>query len=71
METDLLTRFHGYKPQKTRDQNPDADKFPLFFGWNRVANEYLSIDYEDIPKSINISGERNLFANAYRRIFNY
>ena len=71
METDLLTRFQDFKPQKTRDQNPDADKFPLFFARNNIAEEFISIDYETLPRSIDISGNRNLFANAYRRFFNY
>lgn len=71
METDLLIRFQGIKPNKTRDQNPDADKFPLFFARNKVAEEFVSIDYKDLPRSVDIFGDKNLFANAYRRFFNY
>lgn len=71
METDLLIRFHDFKPQKTRDQNPDAAKFPLFFARNKVAEEFISIDYKTLPRTIDIFGEKNLFANTYRRFFNF
>jgi len=70
METDLLVRFRGYKPSN-KDQNPDANKFPLFFARNKVAEEYVSIDYKDLPRSVDIFGDKNLFANAYRNFFNY
>ena len=70
METDLLVRFQGDK-LSNRDQNPDANKFPLFFARNKVAEEYISIDYKDLPRSVDIFGDKNLFANAYRRFFNY
>ncbi len=69
MERDLLVRFRGYNPPK--DQNPDADKFPLFFARNKIAEEYISIDYKDLPRTIDIFGDKNLFANAYRNFFNY
>ena len=71
METDLLTRFQDFKPQKTRDQNPDADKFPLLFAESEVTEEYISIDYSALPRTIDIFGENNIFANTYRRFFNY
>ena len=67
METDLLIRF----PKKGRDENPDADKFPLLFSRNKVAEEYATIDYKALPRTIDIFGEKNLFANTYRRFFNY
>ncbi len=69
MERDLLIRFKGYTPDNTK--NPDADKFPLFFARNKVAEEFVSIDYKDLPRSVDIFGDKNLFANAYRRFFNY
>jgi hypothetical protein len=73
MEEDLLLRHKNYNAiiRKTRDQNQDADKFPLFFARVKVAEEYLSIDYEALPRSVDIFGEKNLFANTYRRFFNY
>lgn len=69
MERQLLVRFRVYNPPE--HQNPDADKFPLFFARNKVAEEYLSIDYEKLPRTIDIFGDKNLFANAYRQIFRY
>ena len=71
METDLLVRFRGDKPQNNRDQNPDANKFPLFLARNKVAEEYISIDYKALPRIVDIFGNNNLFANAYRQIFRY
>jgi hypothetical protein len=71
METDLLVRFRGDKPQNNRYQNPDANKFPLFLARNKVAEEYISIDYKALPRIVDIFGNNNLFANAYRQIFRY
>lgn len=71
MEMDLLTRFQNFNSQKGIDENPNADKFPLFLARNKVAEEYASIDYEALPRTINIFGEKNLFANAYRSFFNF
>ena len=69
MERQLLVRFRVY--ELPEHQNPDADKFPLFFARNKVEEEYLSIDYEKLPRTIDIFGDKNLFANAYRNFFNY
>lgn len=71
IESDLLSRYQNFTPAKRRDENPDADKFPLFFSRNKIAEELSSIDYKELPRSINIFGEKNLFANAYRSFFNY
>ena len=69
METDLLNRFRPFPTEGHK--NPDADLFPLFCGESEVAKEYLSIDYKELPRSIDIFGDNNLFGNAYRRFFNY
>ena len=69
METDLLTRYRVFKDN--RHKNPDADKFPLFFGEAEVVKEFLSIDYEKLPRTIDIFGDNNIFANTYRRFFNF
>ena len=69
MEWDLETRYKVY--QRSKDKNPDADKFPLFFAESEVTEEYLSIDYSALPRTIDIFGENNIFANTYRRFFNY
>lgn len=71
METDLLNRFQNFTNKRGRDENPNADKFPLFFAKNKVAEEFLSIDYKALPRTIDIFGEKNLFANTYRRFFNF
>ena len=69
MEWDLETRYKVY--QRSKDKNPDADKFPLFFAESEVTEEYISIDYSALPRTIDIFGENNIFANTYRRFFNY
>ena len=71
METDLLNRFQNFTTKKGRSENPDADKFPLFFARKKVEEEFLSIDYKALPRTIDIFGEKNLFANTYRRFFNF
>ena len=75
METVLLSR---YKPiedidslRKDKAKNPDAKKFPLYFADYDIVEEYLSIDYKELPLTIDISKENNLFANVYRSFFNY
>lgn len=50
-------------------ENKDADKFPLFCAKSEAEKELYSIDYEALPRTINILGENNLFANTYRRFF--
>lgn len=69
MEWDLETRYKVY--QRSKDKNPDADKFPLLFAESEVTEEYISIDYSALPRTIDIFGENNIFANTYRRFFNY
>ena len=71
MERDLLIRFQNTTSKKGKDTNPDADKFPLFFARNKVAEEFGAIDYKALPRTIDIFGENNIFANTYRRFFNY
>lgn len=74
METYLLSR---YKPidvdslRKDKAKNPDYKKFPLFFADHDIVEEYLSIDYKELPLTVDISKENNLFANAYRSLYNY
>ena len=70
METDLLIRFHNFKPQTTRDKNPDADKFPHLFSESEVLKEYISIDYEKLPRTVDMFGENNIFAEEYNSLFN-
>lgn len=74
MEKELLSR---YKPidldslRKDKAKNPDVKKFPLFFADHDIVEEYLSIDYKEIPLAVDISKENNLFVNYYRSFFKY
>ena len=74
MEKELLSR---YKPidldslRKDKAKNPDVKKFPLYFADYDIVEEYLSIDYKEIPLAVDISKENNLFVNYYRSFFKY
>ena len=69
MENRLKTR---YKPiQKGNIENPNAKEFPLWSSTSEVVEEYISIDYDALPRSVDIFGDNNLFANTYRSFFNY
>lgn len=69
IETDLLRAHNGTKFPK--DTNPDADKFPQFFSESEVLKEYLSIDYKELPRTVDMFGENNPFAGEYRSFFKY
>ena len=69
IEKELRSRYRGFRKDNTK--NPDADKYPLFFTKSEVEKEYNSIDYEALPSNIDIFGENNLFANTYRRFFDF
>lgn len=68
MERDLLTR---YFPVSTENNNPDKERFPLYFHVGEATKEFVSIDYKELPKTIDIQGEKNLFVKRYRSFFNY
>jgi hypothetical protein len=69
METDLLSEYRPL-PRNTH-KSPDADRLPLFFAENEVKEEYLSIDYKALPRTIDIFKDKNIFAETYRRFFNF
>ena len=74
MENALLSRYRSIdvdSRRKDKAKNPDVKKFPLFFADYDIEEEYLSIDYKELPLTIDISKENNLFANVYRSFFNY
>lgn len=69
MENDLLSRYNGNPG--SQHKNPDDEKFPNFFEEEETREEYLSINYKELPLSVDIFGQNNLFANSYRSFFNY
>lgn len=74
MENALLSRYKSIDVdslRKDKAKNPDYKKFPLFFADHDIVEEYLSIDYKELPLTVDISKENNLFANAYRSLYNY
>jgi hypothetical protein len=69
IEAALLARYKPIEVDKAK--NPDANTFPLYFANHDIEKEFLSIDYKELPLTIDISKENNLFANVYRSFFNY
>lgn len=69
MERSLMVRYNAITPPTYK--NPDEDKFPLFFHTGEAAKEFVSIDYNTLPRSMDIFGENNLFVLKYRSFFNY
>lgn len=69
MEEELLSHFRPLPPDTYK--NPEADKFPLYFAEDKAREEYLSIDYKTLPRTIDIFKDKNIFAETYRRFFNY
>ena len=74
MEKELLSRYNPIDVdslRKDKAKNLDAKKFPLYFADYDIVEEYLSIDYKEIPLAVDISKENNLFVNYYRSFFKY
>ena len=67
MERGLMLRYTAV----SFDENPQKDEYPLFFHKGKATEEFASIDYMKLPRTINIFGERNLFVRKYRSFFNY
>ncbi len=69
MEDLLISR---YKPiPHIEEKDPNADKYPLFFEVSKIKEEYTNINYMELPRTIDILKDKNLFANTYRSFYNY
>ena len=70
MEDELRADYKKVPQDQTT--SPDIDKFPLFFAEkSEVVKEFYSIDYETLPRGVDIFGDNNIFANHYRGFFKY
>lgn len=45
--------------------------FPNFFTITEAEKEYLSIDYKELPLTVDIFGENNLWTDHYKSLFNF
>ena len=61
---------HRYYPVEMRKRKEDSEH-PLFNTVTEAEKVYLSINYEELPRTVDIFGENNLFANTYRRFFDF
>ena len=69
MERGLMVKYVAVP--EPEDKNPQEKDFPLFFHKGKATEEFVSIDYIKLPRTIDIFGEHNLFVRKYRSFFNY
>jgi len=61
---------HRYYPVEMRKRREDSEH-PLFNTVTEAEKVYLSINYEELPRTVDIFGENNLWADHYKSLFNY
>ena len=61
---------HRYYPVEMRQRAEDKE-YPLFNTTTEAEKVYLSINYEELPRTVDIFGENNLWADHYKSLFNY
>ena len=61
---------HRYYPVEMRQRAEDKE-YPLFNTTTEAEKVYLSINYEELPRTVDIFGENNLWADYYKSLFNY
>ena len=61
---------HRYYPVELRQRKED-NEHPLFNTITEAEKVYLSINYEELPRTVDIFGENNLWADYYKSLFNY
>jgi hypothetical protein len=67
METTFLLQ---YKATIHRDRDERQFKeFPLFYSTSKAEAEFLLIDYNTLPLTLDIFGEKNIWAEEYKRLF--
>ena len=70
MEHRLSIRFHKLEERGTPPEE-EAKEFPLFHSIDKAEMEYTSIVFDELPLTVDIFGENNLFANKYKSFFNF
>lgn len=66
MERGFISKYYPIVP-RTRD-NRD---FPLFDTITEAEKEYLSINYQELPRTVDMFGENNLWADKYKSFFSF
>lgn len=59
-----------YYPLEFRKRKEDSEH-PLFNTVTEAEKVYFSINYEELPRTVDIFGENNLWADHYKSLFNY
>ena len=66
LETGFINKYHPTVIRKREDRG-----FPLFDTITEAEKEYLSIDYKELPLTVDIFGENNIWADQYKSFFGY
>ena len=66
MERGFIDKYHPIVMRKREDRG-----FPLFDHITEAEKEYLSIDYKELPRTVDMFGENNLWADHYKSFFGY
>ena len=61
---------HRYYPVEMRKRKEDSEH-PLFNTVTEAEKVYLSINYEELPRTVDIFGENNLWADKYKSFFSF
>lgn len=67
METSFFIRYRAMTQAKLDERN--VQNFPLFYSTSKAETELLLIDYNTLPLTLDIFGEKNIWAEEYKRLF--
>lgn len=67
METTFLIQYRGTIHRDRDDKQ--FKEFPLFYSTSKAEAEFLLIDYNTLPLTLDIFGEKNIWAEEYKRLF--
>ncbi len=65
MEAGFLTRYQSIELREREGEN--VKKFPLFMKILEAEREYLSIDFKELPLTIEMFGENNIWIEHYKK----
>ncbi len=66
METGFINKYYPIAPRSR-----ESTEFPLFNTVSEAEKEYLSINYKELPRTVDIFGENNLWADKYKSFFSF
>ena len=66
MEEGFINKYYPTVIRKRKDEG-----FPLFDTITEAEKEYLSINYKELPRTVDIFGENNIWAEKYKSFFSF